>query len=179
MILGIEKLLELVQKQNLVEGLSERELTNPEGAGFDLRIGELYEIMGEALLTIQERKTPDVKLVAKYEEGKSTLVTVRPGEYYLMKTVEKVNTPANLVGLFVPRTTLFRSGVVLFTAADDPGYKGELIFGLANLGPCDFKLEMGARVARVIFFEVKGKTSLYRGQWQHGRVTTPGKEKHK
>ncbi len=37
MILGPQKLLELVKKENLVIGLAERELTNPEGAGFDLR----------------------------------------------------------------------------------------------------------------------------------------------
>ena len=39
MILGPAKLLELVHKKKLVEGLSDRELTNPEGAGFDLRLG--------------------------------------------------------------------------------------------------------------------------------------------
>ena len=44
MILGITKLLELVREKKLVENLCERELKNPEGAGFDLRIGEIYGI---------------------------------------------------------------------------------------------------------------------------------------
>ena len=38
MILGPKKLLELVKKKKLVENLAHRELTNPEGAGFDLRL---------------------------------------------------------------------------------------------------------------------------------------------
>ena len=40
MVLGPKALLQLVKKAKLVENLSERELTNPEGAGFDLRLAE-------------------------------------------------------------------------------------------------------------------------------------------
>src|SRR3990172_8263301 len=44
MILGPKILLQLVRTKKLVENLSERELTSPEGAGFDLRLGEVYKI---------------------------------------------------------------------------------------------------------------------------------------
>ena len=47
MIIGVKKLLELVKEKKLVENLSERELKNPEGAGFDIRIGELYKVKGK------------------------------------------------------------------------------------------------------------------------------------
>ena len=50
MVLGPKKLLQLVKTKKLVENLSERELTNPEGAGFDLRLGEVYKISGNAFL---------------------------------------------------------------------------------------------------------------------------------
>ena len=56
MILGIKKLHELVKEINLVEGLCEREMNNPEGAGFDLRLGEVYELVGDGFLGIEERK---------------------------------------------------------------------------------------------------------------------------
>ena len=94
-----------------------------------------------------------------------------------MKTIEKVNTPQDILILFTPRTTLFRSGLMLFTATCSPGYCGELTFAIANLGPCEVKIELGARVAHAMFFQVKGKTNLYRGQWQGGRVTAKKKEK--
>ena len=44
MIIGTKRLLELVKDPciRLVEGLCERELANPEGEGFDLRVGEVY-----------------------------------------------------------------------------------------------------------------------------------------
>ena len=52
MILGIDKLLKLVQEENLVKNFSERELNSPEGTGFDLRIGELYILKGNGFLGI-------------------------------------------------------------------------------------------------------------------------------
>jgi deoxycytidine triphosphate deaminase len=175
-VLGVDKLLELVEKQKLVENLCERELTNPEGTGFDLRVGELFKISGEGYLGETERKTCDIESVAKYEEGKVTTHVIKPGDFYLFKTIETVNIPDNLVAEFKPRTTMQRMGIFFRSSQASPGYSGELTFAIANVGPCEVKLEMGARVCHVIFHEVNGKTHLYRGQWQGGRVTTGEKE---
>ena len=177
MILGVGKLLKLVKEKKLVENLSERELKSPEGAGFDLRLGEIYEISGKGFLGIEDRKTPKTKLLAKYNPKKKQGFIFKPGKYYLMKTIERVNTPKSILILFRPRTTLFRSGLMIFTGNASPGYCGELTFGIANLGPCEIKIELGARVAHAMFYEIKGRTNLYRGQWQGGRVSAKKKEK--
>ena len=177
MILGVEELLKLVKEKKLVESLSERELNNPEGAGFDLRLGEIYEISGDGFLGVEERKTPDSKLLAKYNPDNNASFIFKPGKYYLMKTVEKVNTPENILILFRPRSTLQRSGMFIFTANVSPGYCGELVFGIKNIGASDIKIELGSRVVHAMFYEVKGKTNLYRGQWQGGRVSATEKEK--
>ncbi len=177
MILGVKKLLELVEKEKLVENLSERELKNPEGAGFDLRIGELYEISGKGFLGIEERATPEMKLIAKYEEEKLAKVELQHRTYYAMKTIESVNMPDNLLAIMTPRSTLFRSGVYIFGGQTPPGYKGGLTMGIYNFRDTPFELEMGARVVHIMFFKVEGESTLYRGQWQGGRVTINKKEK--
>lgn len=177
MILGVSELLKLVKEKKLVENLSERELNNPEGAGFDLRLGEIYKIAGKSFLGVEERKTPEIESVAKFRDNEKSSFIFKPGTFYLMKTIEKVNTPENILILFTPRTTIFRSGMMIFTATCSPGYCGELTFAVCNLGPCEVEIEMGARVVHAMFFEVKGETNLYRGQWQGGRVTTDKKEK--
>ncbi len=177
MILGVKKLLELVEKEKLVENLSERELKNPEGAGFDLRIGELYEISGKGFLGVEERETPEMKLIATYEEENLVKVELQPHTYYTMKTIESVNMPDNLLAIMTPRSTLFRSGVYIFGGQTPPGYKGGLIMGIYNFRDTPFELEMGARVVHIMFFEVEGESNLYRGQWQGGRVTINKKEK--
>lgn len=177
MILGPKLLLKLVKTQKLVENLSDRELTNPEGAGFDLRLGEVYKISGDAFLGETERKTPDITSVAVYKKGKKTSITVKPGEFYLVKTVESFNIPESLTVNFKPRTTTFRSGLFLRTGNVAPGYKGPVTFGIKNEGPIPVTIEMGARFVHAQFEEVKGGGNLYRGQWQGGRVTTKKREK--
>lgn len=178
MILGVDRILGLVKEKNLVDGLCERELTNPEGAGFDLRLGEVYQLSKEGgFLGIEDRRTPAVELLAKYNPDKSKTIKIKPDIYYVVKTIEKVNLPGNILALFRPRSTLYRSGLTLFTGNASPGYCGELSFGLINFGTVDFELELGARIVHIMFYEVKGKTRLYRGQWQGGRVTAAKKEK--
>lgn len=176
MILGPKKLLELVKEIKLVEGLSERELTNPEGAGFDLRLGEVYKISGDAFLGETHRKTADIELVKSYKEGETQTIVIKPGDYFLVSTLEKVNMPLDLTANFKPRTTTFRSGLFLRTGNVAPGYSGKLTFGLKNEGPIEVTIEMGARFVHMQVEEVLGEGNQYRGQWQGGRVST-GKKK--
>jgi deoxycytidine triphosphate deaminase len=172
MVLGIKKLLKLVKEKKLVENLSERELKNPEGAGFDLRVGEIFRIEGKGFLGVEERETPNAK---KVKNRKSYIL--KPNEYVLVKTIEKVNLPENLIMFTFPRSTLQRCGILLLSTQTAPGYKGNLVFGLKNLGNCNFELEIGARICHVVFCEVKGGGIKYKGQWQGGRVDTKGIEK--
>ncbi|MDP2638321.1 MAG: 2'-deoxycytidine 5'-triphosphate deaminase, partial [Candidatus Levybacteria bacterium] len=174
MILGPKKLLQLVKTKKLVENLSERELTNPEGAGFDLRLGEVYKISGDAFLGETHRKTADIELIAKYinsnddrhKKRDSKSVLIKPGEFYLVKTIESVNMPNNLTASITPRSTTYRSGLFIRTGNVPPGYCGGLTFGLKNEGPITVEIEMGARFVHIQFSEVKGGGSMYRGQWQ-------------
>jgi len=177
MFLGAKELLQLVKEKKLMEGLCEREMTAPEGAGFDIRIGELYKIKGKGFMGVTERETPEMDLVAKYEGGKITKITLEPQVYYLMKTIEKVNMPQDLLAISTPRSTLFRSGVYIFGGQVPPGYCGELSMGIYNFREEPFDLEMGARVLHIMFSEVRGESNLYQGQWQGGRVTTENREK--
>ena len=169
----------LVEEKQLVGGLCERELKSPEGAGFDLRLGEVYELSGDGFLGVEERKTPQAKLLAANDPAKpesDNFFIFKPGEYYLVKTMEKVNLPVTLSGVIFPRTTLFRSGLGLFNGIAQPGYQGELTFGLGNLGKGEIKVSFGARIAHITFQEVIGEGNQYRGQWQGGRVATGGRE---
>jgi deoxycytidine triphosphate deaminase len=179
MILGIKKLHELVSEINLVENLCDREQNNPEGAGFDLRLAEVYELSGDGFLGVEERDTPKIILIAKHDlrkEESDNYFIFEPGKYYLVKTMEKVNLPTIISGIIFPRTTMFRSGLGLFNGIVQPGYSGELTFGVCNLGKSNIKISFGARIVHITFHEVLGEGNQYRGQWQGGRVATEGVE---
>ncbi|EKD86540.1 MAG: hypothetical protein ACD_37C00249G0004 [uncultured bacterium] len=177
MILNPKILLELVKKDKLVENLSERELTNPEGTGFDLRLGEVFKISGKAFLGETHRQTPDIESIKVWDPKRPSSIKIKPGDFYLVKTIEKINLPLNLSAVIIPRTTTFRSGLFIRTGPIQPGYSGELTFGLKNEGPITVEIEMGARFTHLIFHEIKGEGAKYRGQWQGGRVTTTKRER--
>ena len=186
----------LAHPSEFVRGLDERELTNPEGAGFDLRVDRLWtlstvdaeylsiaehpgaEVPGS--LTVETRRTP---LAQEYhtgpigwagpDDGYYYLVS---GRYYLITTLEEVQVPEDALGLIWPRTTLMRSGVTLETGVVNPGYHGRLTMGIHHHGPGLFRLQPGARFCHILFFGVMGATGAYRGQWQGGRISQPEDE---
>jgi deoxycytidine triphosphate deaminase len=183
MIIGTKRLIKLVNNPSvrLVEGLCKRERENPEGEGFDLRVGEIYYLQSqEAFLGVTERSTPEIHRIASYNESSETqeIIGIQSGDYRLIKTIEKINLPnkdgLSLSAVFTPRTTLQRSGMILITSNASPGYSGELTFGLYNASHVLFRLQLGARIATAIFHETTPNLSSYRGQWQGGRVSTQG-----
>jgi len=178
MVIGPKELLRLVKKIMLVENLSERELTNPEGAGFDIRLAKLYKLKkSESFLGVAERKTPDVIEVQKKKKGKSNFYLIRPGDFFIAETMEKVNLPEDITAHPYSRSTLHRSGIAFLANQVAPGYSGGLIFGLKNVGSVPLRIEVGARFAHLQFEYVKGGGSKYRGQWQGGRIAATKKEK--
>ena len=177
------KLLELNKRYNLIENLSERELENPEGVGTDLRVGEVYQAIEPGFLGVEERHTPEIKKIADINNGDKKVV-LNPGSYVLVKTIERVNIPSEkivlekwkaakyLMPVVFPRSTLQRCGIALFRTKTDPGYSGELTFGLANLGKQKFVFELGARMFNIVFEPVVGELGrAYSGQHNLGRVS--------
>ena len=103
MILGHSEFKKLLKKQKLVANLAERELKDPEGCVFDLRIEKVYSLKGKAFLGIEERETPDLVEEASYNPKKKTTFIFKPGKYYLTKTVEEVNLPDNIAAVHTYR----------------------------------------------------------------------------
>ncbi len=181
MIIAASKILELNEKYNFISGISERE-KNP-GVGFDVRVGEIFKISGEAFLGVEDRQTPKLEKVAEF--GKDKFFILKPGEFVLVRTVEVVNLPKERVEIngkkyFImqdtyPRSSLQRCGVFLKTTLTDPGYHGKLTFAMKNEGNINFKIELGARIAAVVFKAVLGDTIRgYSGRYNGGRVSSNG-----
>lgn len=178
MVLGIDQILLRVKKDVLIENLGSRELDNPEGVGVDLRLGSIHEIAkGGAFIEadgaegLGKRKGVTTKELGSFTSGKFKTVTIKPRKYYLVQTLEKINTPLDLMPVVYPRTSLFRAGILLLNSKTDPGYSGQLTMGLINLSPFPVKLQLGTRICNIVFIKIQGKTISYRGQHQGGRVT--------
>jgi len=159
-----------------INGLSERELHNPEGVGVDLRLDSVHVISGEGELLTETRKTADSLPI---EPDLDDRYVLRPGNWYVVTTVETMNLPLNLAATIFPRSTLFRSGVALHASVVPPGYKGSLTFALNVVGSSKFVIERRARFCHLVLLDVGDGATPYRGQWQGGRVSQPISEDQK
>jgi len=160
MILGSSELLEMFKK-GLVEGYV---TDNVGGAGYDLRLGHVYELKTGGQIGAKTRTLPEIELVQAEEHF------LGPGEYVLVETMEKVNMPDDLAARVLNRSSLFRCGAALENALVDPGYRGTLTFGLKNNSKNTFKVEQGAPIAQIVFERVQGSERSYDGRYQGGKV---------
>ncbi len=148
-----------------MENLKEK---NIQPSGVDIRAKCIYRLKNGGFIGIKERRTPNVENVCN-EIGKK--FTLEPNEFVLVETVEKVNMPKDLMATILPRSSLFRCGVTLYTAVVDPGFQGTLTFGMKNLSKFPFEIEIGSRIGQIVFREVKDNVKLYNGKYQGGKVT--------
>ncbi len=178
-VIGIHEVIRRIKKDGLITGLSGRDLSNPEGTGIDLRLGAVHEIIeGGAYIETDGSaglgRRHGVKTKELYrlkDEDEQDELVIQPGEYYLVQTAEIIHTPLDLMPMVYPRGSLFRAGLLLLASKTDPGYEGQLTFGLTNLGPFPVKLQLGARICNIVFYKIEGEVIAYRGQHQGGRVS--------
>jgi deoxycytidine triphosphate deaminase len=172
MILSPSVLLPEIARGQLIQNLSEREIKNPEGAGFDLRVGSISRIEGPGSLLVETRETSPVCELGTNKNASDTIIDLVGGGLYLLTTIETFSLESHMLAFFHPRSTLFRSGVVFQSGVAPYGYKGCMTFLLYVANQAGFQIQIGARFAHVNVLAVNGESSPYRGQWQHGRVTT-------
>ena len=66
----------------------------------------------------------------------------------------------------MPRSSLLRAGVNVYTALGDLGYNGYLRFLVINHRKSPFFIQQGERFAQLVDFEVRGGSESYNGDYQ-------------
>lgn len=175
MILSPSILLPMIEDRKIISNLDKRELSNPEGAGFDLCVDSISRIFGEGSLLIETRHTSDSEIItSKNNDG---IIHLEGNSSYLVTTKEKFKLENDMLAIFHPRSTLFRSGVVFQSGVAPFGYEGPMTFMIHVANSSGFTIQIGARFAHVNIHSVLGGSFAYKGQWQSGRVTTTISEK--
>lgn len=175
MIVSPLDLLPEIRAGRVILNLGDRDLNNPEGVGFDLRLNSLLRIRGgTGSLRVETRRTPATEDAVPDSDG---LFNLQPGASYLASTCETFDLPDGLAAQFFPRSTLFRSGVIFQSSILPPGYIGPMTFAIYNSTEAAFELQRGARFAHAVFLLVSSTATKYRGQWQGGRISQPDDER--
>ena len=114
----------------------------------------------------ENKKLPDYK---KISIDKKPYI-LKPDEYILVRTMEKVNMPRNYIGFLFIRTTAFRLGLEVLCTKIDAGYEGELVVGLKNIGKNKIAVRKGMSVLTLMVSDLKGRTISYISKYMGGKV---------
>ena len=141
--------------------------TQVQANGFDLRIDDVKRFAGAGTIGVDnaDRVLPDLVQIEPDEHG---WLDLAPGAYHITYA-ETVSLPKNLMALGRPRSSLSRSGVSIHTAVWDAGYSGRSTSLMVVYNPEGFRVQIGARVAQLVFIELAtaddiGYQGIYQGE---------------
>lgn len=100
------------------------------------------------------KKHTDIKIPKKG-------LKVKPKEYVVLKTKEKIYIPYNIYGIVVGKGINIFNGGVISTGKIVPGYRGELRIGYYNTGTSTIVLHEGDALACCIFFDIESTIGEY------------------
>lgn len=133
--------------------------------GFDLRLERVQRFTGAGTIGVDnaDRVLPELSSVEPDDSG---WLSLEPGAYHITYA-ETVSLPKNLMALGRPRSSLGRSGVSIHTAVWDAGYSGRSTSLMVVYNPEGFRVQIGARVAQLVFIELTTADEVgYQGVYQ-------------
>lgn len=96
---------------------------------------------------------------------------MQPGDFVLAVTLEKVSIPDNLMGRLEGRSSLGRLGIVVHSTASifDPGWDGNCVLELGNLGRMAVALTVGMRICAMTFEELSSSADTPYSKKKHAK----------
>ena len=159
----------------LKEMYPNREDKDYQPSGMDLRLGNVFylDVEEDGLYGLIDGE----KLLPEHKPVKPSLLKVRKDDYvagwflepqvpYICQVRSQIKIGNKNAQFYLPRSTLLRAGVNVYTALGDLGYNGHLSFLVINHGPQRFFIQTNERFAQLIDFEVKGGSESYDGDYQ-------------
>ena len=148
-------------------------------SGLDLRLGNLFFLDGER--DVKYGLIDGKKIIPEHKPVKPTLLNVGKDDYiagwnlipqqpYIAQVKGQIKVGDHNAQFYLPRSTLLRAGVNVYTALGDLGYNGHLSFLIINHGPRPFFIQEGERFAQLVDFEVRGGSESYDGDYQEKEV---------
>jgi len=135
-------------------------------AGLRLHLDKVFKLKSLGRITTSSRELPEVEEMSPV----NGFFKLEAGAYRI-RYREYVRVPPNAVALALPRSTLIRMGVTIFTAVWDPGYEGRGEGLLVVFNPFGVELEAGAQVAQLVFISMDRETKkLYRGAYYRENI---------
>ncbi|OGE76695.1 MAG: dCTP deaminase [Candidatus Doudnabacteria bacterium RIFCSPHIGHO2_02_FULL_48_21] len=129
----------------------------------DLRLGHQFMVFKRTEQPYIDVQQPDTfqNLTSLINKQNHEPFTIHPGEFMLATTLESVEIPNNLAGRLEGRSSLGRLGIVIHSTAGkfDPGWKGNLVLEISNIGLVPVRVYPEMRVCQLLFEELSSETA--------------------
>ncbi|MEM3506355.1 MAG: dCTP deaminase [Candidatus Bathyarchaeia archaeon] len=107
-------------------------------------------------------------------------VKLKPMEYALIATLEKVKLSLKIVGFLYIKSSLAREGVFASLAVVDPGFDGQLTISLFNSTNKSIQISKEEPFVQIVFFKLIEKAKKgYKGKYQHSKGVVESKRTNK
>lgn len=152
MILSDRTIKEEIKKGNIVIDPFDKSAVQP--ASVDLRLGHEFKLfMPSRRPFIDPTNHIDDYSSTENIIKKNDYLTIHPGQFILGATLERIEFANNIVARLDGRSSLGRLGVMIHATAGtvSPGWKGQLVLEISNLGTLPIALYPGMRVCQISF----------------------------
>ena len=115
-------------------------------ASYLLRVGREVEYPHEGGIDADDRRSFRGKRL-----GANESVELPPGKTALVKPIERLRLPDDVVAFTIPRGFLFAEALLVATSYIDPGFGDDFYIPITNISDRLIRLPVGTEVARVFF----------------------------
>lgn len=130
----------------------------------DLRLGSSFRVFEHSKHSFIDPSKKDFsnEITREIRLKKGEDFMMQPGDFVLAVTLEKVKIPSDLMGRLEGRSSLGRLGIVVHSTASifDPGWDGNPVLELGNLGRMAVSLKVGMRICAMTFEELSSPAEI-------------------
>lgn len=131
----------------------------------DLRLGNtfrIFEYSKHSLIDTSSKNIKDKIFTKEVIVKDNEPFYIQPGDFVLAITKEKITIDPSLLGRLEGRSSLGRLGIVVHSTASifDPGWDGQAVLELGNLGRLPVALYPGMRICAMTFEELSSEAEI-------------------
>lgn len=109
----------------------------------------------------------DIRAGALDPNNKLEGVTLRPGAFRLLASLERIKVPHDILVIVHDKSSLARKGLALQNTVLEPGWEGYITLELSNHGFKNIHIMRGQPIAQLVFHLLDQPTTTpYKGKYQ-------------
>jgi dCTP deaminase len=135
----------------------------------DLRLGNafrVFEYSKHSLIDPLSKSAKDTNFTREIKIKDNEQFIMQPGNFVLAITKEKITIDSRHLGRLEGRSSLGRLGIVVHSTASvfDPGWDGQAVLELGNLGRLPVALYPGMRICAMTFEQLSSEAEVPYGK---------------